>query len=243
MALRRPRDARRECRPGRRADGAESRGRRGRARRARCSRASACEVIRPPNDLPPANSGEAGCEPLCLDDRSPHRRLGDLRRVGTAAPLLHVRELVAERGDAALGEQRRTSSPGTDASCRRRRRGRGRRAARAPFGTSRRPETRRSSSTSKAIFFGSASRLRHRPSSSSRSPLGLDGGDRVASRASQRPRSMSAQRFESERVVGADGRLAADRALPRRAERHDLAAATGRRLLARGHGLSPGSAS
>jgi hypothetical protein len=44
----------------RRPDAAESRGRRCRRHRASGADACACDVMRPPNDLPPATSGSAG---------------------------------------------------------------------------------------------------------------------------------------------------------------------------------------
>ena len=66
--------------------------------------ACACEVIRPPNERPPANSGSDRREPPRLGDRGAHRGVGDRRRIDPLAALLHVGELVAQRGDAALGE-------------------------------------------------------------------------------------------------------------------------------------------
>ena len=118
---------RRACRP----DAAESRRRPGRGRPAAVP-ACACDVIRPPNDLPPANSGRPGAlgRP---GDGGAHRGVRDCRRIGTPRASLHRRELEAQRGDAALGSPSATL-PGRNGSCRRRRhaprrRGRARRAA------------------------------------------------------------------------------------------------------------------
>ena len=66
--------------------------------------ACACEVMRPPKDLPPAMSGKLGHEPRRFGHRGAHRGLGELRRIGALAALLHVGELIAKRRDAALRE-------------------------------------------------------------------------------------------------------------------------------------------
>ena len=69
--------------------------------------ACACEVIRPPYDRPPANSGRSGASSRRLGDRGPHRGMGNCRRVGPSAALLHVRKLEAQRRDPALREAMR----------------------------------------------------------------------------------------------------------------------------------------
>ena len=45
-----------------------------------------------------------GHEPRRLRHRGTHRGLCKLRRIGALAALLHIGELIAKRGDAALGE-------------------------------------------------------------------------------------------------------------------------------------------
>ena len=79
---------------------------------------SACarEVMRPPNDLPPASSGSAGHEPRASADRRPHGGLGERRRIRRPGAALHVGELVAERGDASPRERRREAARGRDAA-------------------------------------------------------------------------------------------------------------------------------
>jgi hypothetical protein len=57
----------------------ESRGRSSRARPGSGSAACACEVMRPPKDLPPAKSGNPA-SPRRLEHRRAHRGLRDLRR-------------------------------------------------------------------------------------------------------------------------------------------------------------------
>ena len=48
-----------------------------------------CEVIRPPNDLPPANSGDFG-----------------MGGIGAARPFLRIRNLIAQGGDPPRGKPR-----------------------------------------------------------------------------------------------------------------------------------------
>ena len=91
---------RRLARPG----AAESRGTRGRATPGSGAIACACEVMRPPNDLPPANSGRRGQRPRGLGHGGAHGGMRDRRRVGALRAALHVGELVAQRRDAALGQ-------------------------------------------------------------------------------------------------------------------------------------------
>ena len=67
--------------------------------------ACACDVMRPPNDLPPAMSATPGRRARRFGDRRAHRGVRDGRHVGTSRALLHVRKLIAQRRDAARRER------------------------------------------------------------------------------------------------------------------------------------------
>ncbi len=73
--------------------------------------ACACDVMRPPNDLPPAKSGTPGSSACRFGDGRAHGRVRELRRVGALRAVLHVRKLVAQRRDAARGESLRDRWP------------------------------------------------------------------------------------------------------------------------------------
>ena len=57
--------------------------------------------MRPPKDLPPAIERQLRRKPRRLGDRGADGGVRDPRRIGPLAALLHIGELVAERGDAA----------------------------------------------------------------------------------------------------------------------------------------------
>ncbi len=62
--------------------------------------ACACEVIRPPKDLPPASR----CKLRDCGHGSPNGRVRQFRRVGSPGALFHVRKLITQRRDAALAK-------------------------------------------------------------------------------------------------------------------------------------------
>ena len=89
-----------------RPDAAGSRGTPGPRTPGNGAAACACDVMRPPNDLPPANSGSPAQQRAASRDGGTHRGMGDARRIGPLAALLHVGKLVAQRRDAAFAEPR-----------------------------------------------------------------------------------------------------------------------------------------
>ena len=60
--------------------------------------------MRPPKDLPPANSGTSRQPPRRLDDRGPHSGLRERRRIRPLQAFLHVRKLEAQSRDAAFSQ-------------------------------------------------------------------------------------------------------------------------------------------
>ena len=60
--------------------------------------------MRPPNDLPPANSGSLGTSRAASATAARTVSVRELGRVGPLAALLHVGKLVAQGRDAALGK-------------------------------------------------------------------------------------------------------------------------------------------
>ena len=54
---------------------------------------------------------QTGHELARLRHRGPHRRLEHARRIGAPAAMLHVGELVPQRGHAPLGEGQRRYAP------------------------------------------------------------------------------------------------------------------------------------
>ena len=68
--------------------------------------ACACEVIRPPKDLPPAISANVGAAARGLRNGCTHGRVTDRRRIGAPRAALHVRELEAQSRDTPSGELR-----------------------------------------------------------------------------------------------------------------------------------------
>ena len=83
---------------------AESRGTRGRQRHRSGAAACACEVIRPPKDLPPAMIGTSGELPARFGHRGAHSRRARLCRTRPFAAVLHGGKLIAQTRDAAFGQ-------------------------------------------------------------------------------------------------------------------------------------------
>ncbi len=108
-----------------RARGGESRGRQGPRSFGIAASASAVDVMRPPNDFPPAKSASFGASFAALATAARTVAVATAGLSGRARPSLHVGELIAKGGDAALGKPLRGGLHEAAGACRRRRHGRG----------------------------------------------------------------------------------------------------------------------